>query len=184
MNLLGSVGTNFWLRFSLLSLGPFAEFHGFVQLYHLVLENFDLGSASSLDIEDEHVHQAFASLGCQVGAEHSPRDSVWRAVRVGTDNARFNRLILPVQDDLLPGSGRCVVNIVAANEQNAIIVELLDLFNRGHALARLPVRLVDEGLADGQEGRVEGVAELKRCRDTLSKFRVSQAFVACLMQHL
>ena len=47
---------------SLLSGGPLGEFHGLVQLYHLVLEHFDLGGTSTLDIEDESVHQAVVGL--------------------------------------------------------------------------------------------------------------------------
>ena len=169
---------------SLLGGGPLAEFHGRVQLYHLFLEHFDLGGASTLHVEDESVHQAVVRLGRQVRTQHGPRDCVWRAFWVGTDHAGLNRLILPVQDDLLPTNEWCVVEVVAANEKNAVVVKLLDLLDCGQARARLPVRPVDEGLADGLEGRVESVAELEDCGDTLAKFRVCQSPIDLSILHL
>ena len=169
---------------SLLSGGPLGEFHGLVQLYHLVLEHFDLGGTSTLDIEDESVHQAVVGLGGQVGTEHGPRDCVWRAFGVGTDHTGFNRLILPVQDDLLPTREWCVVKVVAANDKNTVVVKLLDLLNCGHARASLPIRPVDKRLADSQEGSVESVAELQSCRDALAKFRVCQSPIDSRMLHL
>ena len=66
---------------------------------------------------------------------------------VCTHCAGLNRLILPVQDDLLPGRVWCVEKVVASDHEDTIIVELLYLLDRSQTTWVLPVMVVDPGLA-------------------------------------
>ena len=137
---------------SLLSCIPFSELHGFADLNDLVLEDFDLGSASALHIIHKGVHEAFRSFCRHVWPENCLLNRVWRAIWVRTYDARFNGLVLSVHNDLLPGSIGCVPDVMATNHKYAVGVELLDFLNRGDARRLLPVVLVDESLANSHEG--------------------------------
>ena len=76
--------------------GPLGELQGLAELHDSVLEKFDLGSAGTLHIKDESVHQALSVLGGEIGPENGPLDSVVRAVGVWTHSAGLNRLVLSV----------------------------------------------------------------------------------------
>ena len=163
---------------------PFAEFHGLLDLEHLLLEEIDTASVSTLDIEDVLVHESLNGLRSQVGSEDSLGDAVRSTVGVSADDIRLNRLVLSVDQDLLPSDEWSVVDVVPTVHDDAISVELLDLLDDGVASWHLPLVLLDEGFSHGGDRRLERVTELEGGRDSLSKLGVSETLVNFFKQHL
>ena len=125
-----------------------------------------------MDIEDEVVHQGLSIFGGEIGPENGPLDSVGRALGVCTHCTGLDGLILSVQNDLFPSRVWCVENVVAADHEHAVIVELLHLLDCSKSIWTLPVMLVDPGLTDAEERRVECVTELERSGNSLLEFRI------------
>ena len=170
---------------SLFCFGPLAKLHGFAQVDNFVLECLDLGRAHALHIVNEHVDESVVRLGRQVGPEHGPFHGVGGAVGIWAHSARLHRLVLSVEDDLLPGDKRCVVDIVATDHQHAIVIQLLNLLHSGQVCRALKILHIDEGGASLQERSVgESVAELEGCWDALAVLGVCKTSVDLLVQHL
>ena len=95
-----------------------------------MLERSNPGHGVTLHIVDEVVHDSLDG-GCrgQVRSIDSLLDRKSAAVGIGTDHVRFDRLILSVDQDLLPRGERSVKGIVASIDRNTVVVELLDLFD-------------------------------------------------------
>ena len=157
--------------------GPLGELECSLQLDALVLELLDLGSSLALHIVDVLVDHGLHSLGRQVGPDQGLRGRVVAAVGVGSDHVRLNRLVLPIDEDLLIGGVRGVVNVMTTVHHDTIIVKLLNALDRSQAVRRLKVKLAHESSAHASERSRHGVAELQRCWSALSELRIGQTSV-------
>ena len=157
--------------------GPLGELECSLQLDALVLELLDLGSSLALHIVDVLVDHGLHSLGRQVGPDQGLRGRVVAAVGVGTDHVRLNRLVLPIDEDLLIGGVWGVVNVMTTVHHDTIIVKLLNALDRCQAAGRLKVKLAHESGAHACERSCHGVAELQRCGSTLPELRIGQTSV-------
>ena len=73
---------------------------------------------------------------------------------------------------------------MAADHEDAIVVELLHFLNRSQSICTLPVEVVDPGLADAEERSVESVTELERSGNTLIELWVSYSSIRLSVLHL
>lgn len=148
-----------------------------MQLDDLVLEDFDLGSTRSLHIVDVGIHQRANSLAGKVGSEHGSLSGVGCAIGVGADELSFNGRVLTVDDHLLPGGERGVVDVVPFVDHNTVFVQLLNLLNCGETVGCIPFVLLEESGAHVGEGGVESVTELQDSRVVLTELGVCESFV-------
>ena len=167
-----------------LLLIPLIELYGLVQLCHLSLEKRGLVEGVSLHVVNEVVHDCL-DCGCrgQVRTVDRLLDREGAAVGVCTDHIRFDRLVLSVDQDLLPRAEWGVVDIVATVDHKTVFIELLDLLNGCQLGGLFPVVLADQALADGQEGHIESVAELQRRGNLLHSFRVMDPLIRLTNLH-
>ena len=163
--------------YSELLSSPLIVLKDFLQLDDLIFEDFDLRGASALHIVDVGVHEGLNGVGAHVGAVQRLLNHIGRAVGVGAHDVSLNRLVLSVDQDLLPGRVRGVVDVVPAVNKDAVVVELLDFLDSREVSRSFPVVLFDEGFCNGDEGRVEGVAELEDGGGALAKFWVCKTHV-------
>ena len=145
---------------SLLLFSPLCKLYGLSQLYYLCLESRDLVDGASLHVVYVGIHDC-PDGWCRGQVRTVNRFHDWEGASVGvwTDHVRFDRLILSVDQDLLPWGEHSVKGIVASVDQNTVFVELLNLLDCRQISWLLPVKLANHALADGQEGHFEVVAE-------------------------
>ena len=98
------------------------ELKDFLQLDDLILEDFNLCRACTLHVVDVSVHEGLNGLGSHVGAEYCLFNCVGRAVGVRAHKVSLNRLVLSVDQDLLPGRVRGVVDVVPTINKDAVVV--------------------------------------------------------------
>ena len=157
--------------------GPLGELECSLQLDALVLELLDLGGSLALHIVDVLVDHGLHSLGRQVGPDQGLRGRVDAAIWISANHVRFNRLVLSIDKDLLVGGEWGVVDVVTTVHHDTIIVKLLNALDRSQAARRLKVKLAHECSTNASERSSHGVAELQRCRSTLSELRIGQTSV-------